>query len=138
MMAKQTVGAGDCQTFKAARDLSSYQFCPVGLSAADTVDYVAAHGKVIGILLNKPDAAGKAATVCTASGVLCKCKVAGSAVAFGDTLEAEGTTDYRAAEFSINMAGANVTYLIGYGNETSAAAGGIVTILTCFSPAAYT
>ncbi len=50
-------------TFKAARDLSSYQYCCVYLSAADTVDYGASNGRVIGILQNKPDTAGDSAIV---------------------------------------------------------------------------
>ncbi len=37
---------GQIQTFKAARDLSSYQYCPVYISAANTVDYSGAAGTV--------------------------------------------------------------------------------------------
>jgi hypothetical protein len=48
----------------AARDLSSYQYCFVKISADNTVDYATAGtDKIIGILQNKPAAAGAAARV---------------------------------------------------------------------------
>jgi hypothetical protein len=50
-------------TFKAAADLSDYQYCFVKFSAADTVNICGASEDMIGILQNKPDAAGKAASV---------------------------------------------------------------------------
>lgn len=50
-------------TFKAAADLSSYQYCFVYISAANTVTYCGANGRVLGILQNKPDAANESAVV---------------------------------------------------------------------------
>lgn len=51
-------------TYKAGADLSSYQFCAVYLSAADTVSVqVTGNGVVTGILQNKPDTAGEEAIV---------------------------------------------------------------------------
>jgi len=49
--------------FKAAADLSSYQYHFVYLSAANTVNVAGANAKTIGILQNKPDAANKTAVV---------------------------------------------------------------------------
>lgn len=56
-------GTGISMTFKAAADLSSYQHHCMKLSAADTVNVAGAGESVIGILQNKPDAAGKPAHV---------------------------------------------------------------------------
>jgi len=59
-------GVGDVVSFKAAGDLSSDQYRAVYISAENTVDTcgtTAANMKSMGILQNKPDAAGKAADV---------------------------------------------------------------------------
>jgi len=50
-------------TFIAAADLSDYQYCFVKFSAKDTVAMCGASEDMVGILQNKPDAAGKAASV---------------------------------------------------------------------------
>lgn len=50
-------------TFKASGDLSSYQYCFVKFSAADTVNVCGASEDMVGILQNKPEAAGDAAVV---------------------------------------------------------------------------
>jgi hypothetical protein len=50
-------------SFKAARDLSSYKYHFVSVSAANTVDYSGDAGRAIGILQNAPDAAGESAVV---------------------------------------------------------------------------
>lgn len=50
-------------TFLAAADLSSYQYCFVKLSADNTVNVCGAGEQAIGILQNKPSAAGKEARV---------------------------------------------------------------------------
>ena len=55
------------QSFKAAADLSSYQYCFCTMSAAHTVTYCGANGKVIGIIQNlDADAAGKSVNVVVA------------------------------------------------------------------------
>ena len=134
-MAKQTVGAGDCQTFKAAADYSSYQFSPVYISAADTVTVTGAAGVVDGILLNKPDAAGKAATVCTKSGVLCKLAVdATSDIAAGNPLEANASS--KGIKLTIDSDGGTETWLIGNANEAATEASAIISVLTKFMPTA--
>lgn len=135
-MAKQTVGTGDCQTFKAAADYSSYQFSPVYISAADTVTVTGAAGVVDGILLNKPDAAGKAAKVCTKSGVLCKLAVdATSDIAAGDPLEANASS--KGIKLTIDSDGGTETWLIGNANEVATAASSpIISVLTKFMPTA--
>lgn len=51
------------QSFKAAADLSSYQYHFVKLSAANTVNLCGANERAIGILQNKPDAANETARV---------------------------------------------------------------------------
>jgi hypothetical protein len=50
-------------SFKAAGDLSSYQYHFVSVSADDTVNYSGDAGRAIGILQNAPNAAGEAAVV---------------------------------------------------------------------------
>jgi len=50
-------------SFKAAADLSTYQFHGMYISAADTVNLSGSNAICIGILQNKPDAAGKGASV---------------------------------------------------------------------------
>lgn len=50
-------------SFLAAADLSSYQYHFVKESAADTVNICGAGDSPVGILQNKPDAAGKGASV---------------------------------------------------------------------------
>jgi len=50
-------------TYKAGADLSSYQYHFVYLSAANTVTFAAENGRAIGIIQNKPDAAGESALV---------------------------------------------------------------------------
>lgn len=133
-MAKQTVGAGDCQTFKAAADYSTNQFHCMYISAADTVTITGAAGKVNGILLNKPDAAGKAATVCTKSGVFCKLLVdATTDIAAGDPLECDASG--HGVKLTIDGDGTTETYLIGWANEAATAATSpIISVLTCFVP----
>ena len=136
-MAKENFGT--VQTFKAAADYSSYQYCPVYISSADTVTITGAHGKVNGILLNKPDAAGKAAEVLTASGCFCKLRVDGvtpSAIAAGDPLEADASS--MGTKLTINGDGAHETYMIGWANGACTAADEYITVLTNFAPAQYT
>jgi len=130
-MAKENFGF--TQTFKAAANYSSYQYCPVYISAADTVTISGAAGKVNGILLNKPDAAGKPAEVLTASGCFCKLKVDGTTpITYGDPLEANASSV--GVKLTINGDGTTETYLIGWANEGSSASGEYITILTNFAP----
>lgn len=52
------------QSFKAAADLSSYQYCFCTMSADFTVTYCGANGKAIGVIQNlDADAAGKSVQV---------------------------------------------------------------------------
>jgi len=126
---------GQVQTFKAARDLSSYQYCPVYISAANTVDYSGAEGKVNGILQNKPSAAGNAAEVITASGVRSKLKVNAAtpgAISAGDPLEADAS--HMGIKLTINGDGTTETYLIGWADEAATEASAYITVLTNFVP----
>ena len=55
------------ESFKAAADLSSYQYCFCTMSDDNTVTYCGANGKIVGIIQNKDaDAAGKSVNVVTA------------------------------------------------------------------------
>jgi len=127
---------GQIQTFKAARDLSSYQYCPVYISAAGTVDYSGASGVVNGILQNKPANAGDAAEVLTASGVKAKLKVDGVTpgnIAVGNPLEADAS--YMGVAFTYNADGTTETYMIGWANEACTVASAYISVLTNFVPA---
>ncbi len=130
---------GQIQTFKAARDLSSYQYCPVYISAANTVDYSSAAGLVNGILQNKPDAAGRAAEVITASGVKSKLlvdAVTPGAVSAGNSLESDGS--HMGVAFTINGDGGTETYLIGWAVTAATEASAYITVLTNFAPTSKT
>ena len=133
-MAKENFGA--VQTFKAEADYSDYQYCPVYISSADTVTISGASGKVNGILLNKPTAAGRPAEVLTASGCFCKLRVDGvtpSAIAAGDPLEADASS--MGIKLTIDGNGTTETYMIGWADEASGAvADGYITVLTNFAP----
>jgi len=136
-MAKENFGA--VQTFKAADDYSSCQYCPVYISAADTVTISgegAAVGKVNGILLNKPSSAGDPAEVLTASGCFCKLKVNGndSSIDVGDPLEADSGSLGIGIKLTIKADGDTETYMIGWANEASTADGEYITVLTNFAP----
>jgi len=75
----------DTRTFEAGEDLSSAQFKFVTLEADGQVDLADAAGeRAIGVLLNKPDAAGKAATVAMTGKVMVE---AGAAVTAGDQIQ---------------------------------------------------
>ena len=125
---------GPTQSFKAAADYSNYQYCAVYLSSADTVTRTGAAGKVHGILLNKPDAAGKMAEVLTVSGAICKLKVAGAStnIAVGDPLEADASS--RGVKVTIDGDGTTETYLIGWALEAATADDVYISVLTNFAP----
>jgi len=75
----------DTRTFEAGEDLSSAQFKFVTLESDGQVDLADAAGeRAIGVLLNKPDAAGKAATVAITGKVMVE---AGATVAAGAQLQ---------------------------------------------------
>jgi len=128
-MAKENFGS--VQTFKAAADYSDYQYCPVYMSAADTITITGAGGIVDGILLNKPNAAGRPAEVLTASGCFCKLKVA-TGVSIDDVLEADASS--RGVTVAITAPGTTVSYSIGRANEASTEANQLITVLTNFVP----
>jgi len=125
---------GQTQTFKAARDLSSYQYCPVYISDTNEVDYSGAAEVVNGILQNEPDAAGRAAEVITASGVKSKLMVDGNSsnINAGDPLEANAS--YHGIKLTIDGDGTTETYLIGWANGATTADDTFITVLTSFVP----
>ena len=76
----------DNRTFEAGSDLSAGQFKFVSLAADGQVDTTAAAGgNAIGVLLNNPSAAGRAATVCVGGSVMITC---GGAITAGDQIQA--------------------------------------------------
>jgi hypothetical protein len=75
----------DTRTFEAGEDLSSHQFKFVTLESDGQVDAADAAGeRALGVLLNKPDSAGKAATVAMTGKVMVE---AGAAVTAGAQLQ---------------------------------------------------
>ena len=65
------------KSYIAAADLSSYQYHFVYLTADNTVNICGANGRAIGILMNKPNAAGKPAEVLSI-GATAKLKINGA------------------------------------------------------------
>lgn len=98
-----------CITLQAAGDLSTKQYYCMKVSAADTVTTITAAGTpVIGILQNKPSAAGEAAQVAVA-GV--SKVVAGAAVAAGALVKAlaNGKVDDAATAATADASGSSAT-----------------------------
>jgi len=101
----------DTRTFEAGEDLSSAQFKFVTLEADGQVDLADADGeRAIGVLLNKPDAAGKAATVAVSGKVMV---VAASAITAGDEIASDASGE--AQELSDSSSATAVT--LGYALE---------------------
>lgn len=110
-------------TFKAAADLSSYQYHFVYLSAANTVNVAGANAKTIGILQNKPDAAGESALVRVMG---TSQLVAGEAFAVGKYITAKSDGHGEIADAAGEHVGA-------YAVEAAGAEGDLVEVLlTCF------
>jgi hypothetical protein len=81
----------DTRTFLAGEDLSSAQFKFVTLEADGNVDLADSAGeRAVGVLLNKPDASGKAATVAMTGKVMV---VAGGSVTAGDEIATDASGD---------------------------------------------
>jgi hypothetical protein len=94
-MAYQHDGTGIKMTLTSAADLSSLQFCFVKLTADNTAGACAATtDRPIGVLLNKPDAAGQAAEILVAGITKVKCS---GVIAVGNNFGVEGAATSRAA-----------------------------------------
>jgi hypothetical protein len=100
----------DTRSFEAGEDLSAAQFKFVTLEADGQVDLADAEGEnCIGVLLNNPDAAGKAATVAISGKVMVE---AGGTIAAGDEICTN------AAGEAIDANDATATYVVmGYALE---------------------
>ena len=97
----------DTRTFEAGGDLSAAQFKFVALASDGQVDVVAsAGGNAIGVLLNNPAAAGRAATVAVSGSVMITC---GGTVAAGAALQSDASGD------AITAASGDV--VLGYARE---------------------
>jgi len=77
------------RTYKAAADLSSYQYRFMKMNDDNEVTYSGANGKSVGILMNKPDAAGKPAEV-YGPGSYAKLKI-NETISVGDLLTSTST-----------------------------------------------
>ena len=96
-MASLQVPTEGTVTFKAYADLSTYQYCFVKLSSSMTVTYADANGDLgVGILVNKPTAAGYDADVFTLVGGICPVR-AGAAFSYGQLLTADADGEAIAA-----------------------------------------
>lgn len=77
------------RSYSAAADLSSYQYRFVKMNGDNEVTYSTANAKTVGILMNKPDAAGKPAEV-YGPGSYAKLKI-NETVAVGNLLTSTAT-----------------------------------------------
>jgi hypothetical protein len=97
----------DTRSFEAGEDLSAAQFKFVTLESDGQVDLADSAGEnCIGVLLNNPDAAGKAATVAISGKVMITC---GGTVAAGAALQTDASGDAITA--------ASGDYVMGYALE---------------------
>ena len=119
-------GIGQIVSFKAAADYSDEQYYPVKLSAANTIATCSAvTDAVIGILQNKPEAAGAPSDVLLINGggvskVVCSGTIAAAGLVY------VGSDGLGRAPLSADNA--NVTVL-GYAIEAAGASGDIISIL---------
>ena len=106
-----TMLSRDTRTFEAGEDLSAAQFHFVTLEADGQVDLADADAEnCIGVLLNNPDAAGKAATVVVTGRVLVE---AGGAITAGDAVATNNAGE--AIELTASASATAVT--MGYAVE---------------------
>lgn len=95
-----------CITYEAGSDLSSSQYRFVTLASDGQVDATAAAGQMIGVVQNKPAAAGRAATV--AYDGISKVE-ASAAISIGDRVGSAASGKARTAESGDWIAGVAVT-----------------------------
>lgn len=124
MASFQVPGADGCISLIAGTDMSSYQYHLVELNGtANTVDLctstIGAMG--IGVLMNKPSAAGEAARVFTLKGGVCKCYAASALATVGTPLSNDASGHFNAA--------ADGDYAFGIQLTTAGAAGDIIEVL---------
>jgi len=75
-------------TYLAGSDLSASQFCAVNLNSSGQLVLPTAGGRIVGVLYDKPSAAGAAAAVQTGAGRVVKWKLGGT-VAKGDSVKVD-------------------------------------------------
>ena len=98
------------RTFVAGEDLSAAQFKFVTLEADGKVDLADSAGEnCIGVLLNDPDAEGKAATVCISGSVMVSC---------GGTVTGGGAVACDASGDAVDATTSDI--IMGYARETGA------------------
>lgn len=96
---------GQTVSFEAAADLSGNQFYGVKLTAAHTVNVAGNGEKIVGVLQNKPAAAGNAATV-VLDGITKA--VAGAAISVGDEVSLDANGKFVTAAIGDTVAGVAV------------------------------
>ena len=82
-----TENVGFILSLAASADLSTKQYLAIDVDSSGEAAVAGAAGAIAGILLNKPDAAGKAASVQTDR--ICKFYAGTAGVSAGDALEVE-------------------------------------------------
>ena len=126
-----TRGATVQGTYKAAADLSTKQYYFVKFTAADTVNVCTASDVPCGVLLNKPDAANKRASVLHFG--IGKVN-ADAAIAVGVLIGSSG--DGQADGLTGVGGGDSSVYIAGQCIEAAATAGDVITaMINCMSPA---
>lgn len=110
------------RTFKAAADLSAYQYHFVYLSADNTVNLAGANAKTVGILQNKPSAAGAAAVVAMPGGT--SKMVAGELIAVGKLITSKSDGHGEVVDAAGEFCGA-------FALEASTADGTIIEVEVC-------
>jgi len=110
------------RTFKAAADLSSYQYHFVYLTADQTVNVAGANAKTVGILQNKPSAAGEAAVVAMPGGT--SKLIAGEAIAVTKMVTAKSDGHGEVADAAGEFVGAMAL-------EAATAANDIIEVEVC-------
>ena len=126
-MAYQYDGSGISATFTAAADLSTFQHCFVKITADNTVNACTGAADLpIGVLLNKPSAAGQAAHVMMAGVTKLKCA---GVINVGTTLAAETAATARAT----SQAAPNTKPVVGIAIDAGTANEIITAAINCLS-----
>ena len=105
-----TMTSRDTRTFEAGGDLSADQFKFVALAADGQVELCGAGAQAIGVLLNDPAAAGRAATVVVSGDVMVKC---------GGTVTRGGAVAVDASGLAVDATTGDV--IMGYAREAGVA-----------------
>jgi len=131
-------GIGNIVSFKSAGDLSDYQYCGVYITASNTVGTASidATVDVIGILQNKPEAAGSPADVLMINNCVSKVLTSGT-IAAGERLYCGSDAKFRAV-LSADTAPSRGLLIACEAASAAASAGGGDIITAISAPAVGT